>query len=278
MDRTRQLPTQPPVSHRRMQTKSKRLRPAISLIKFIFRPLPNSKFRPMQAAVESAPAFQSTLAAPVVVGGDDDVRDYYEGFKHIKKLARLRRNDQDDEFLPFPDQSGKVFQPIGSNLPKFEFKPITSLTHSQQAHLNARRAAQRQQQQQIDVRQEIDDLLSIEDFVLPDGERPLSSAELSTNEQRRYGLPPRLHHKVPAGPPKKGSLGDLLKQKNKQSGERSPSPTVDEKSSNRQSRRRRSRSLSSTGSRQWSRSSSVSTNGERTSRVSYFRVLICIYL
>jgi hypothetical protein len=221
----------------------------------------------MQAVNDSAPAFQSTLSAPVVVGGDDDVRDYYEGFKHIKKLANLRRNEQDDEFLPFPDQSGKIFQPIGSNLPKFDFKPITSLTHSQRAHLNARREAYRQQQQQMDVRQEIDDLLNIDDFVLPDGERPLSSAELSTNEQRRYGLPPRLHHKVPAGPPKKGSLGDLLKQKNKQSGERSPSPMIDEKNSKRQRQRQRSRSLSSTGSGQWSRSSSVSNNDERISRV-----------
>jgi len=129
--------------------------------------------------------------------------------------------------------------------------------------LKALRAANRQQQQQIDVHQEIDDLLNIDDFVLPDGERPLSSAELSTNEQRRYGLPPRLHQKVPAGPPKKGSLGDLLKQKNKQSGERSPSPMIDEKNSKR---RRRSRSLSSTGSGQWSRSSSSSNNDERISR------------
>jgi len=229
----------------------------------------NSKFRPvpMQAVTENTPStFQSTLFAPVVVGGDEDVNDYYEGFKKIKKLANLRRNEQDDEFSPFPDQSGKLFQPIGSTLPRFEFKPITGLTHSQQAHLKARRAANRQQQQQIDVRQEIDDLLNIDDFVLPDGERPLSSAELSTNEQRRYGLPPRLHHKIPAGPPKKGSLGDLLKQKNKQSGERSPSPMIDEKNSKRQ-RRRRSRSLSSTGSGQWSRSSSSSSNNdERISR------------
>lgn len=237
-----------------------------------FRSLPNSKFRPvqMQAVTENAPPFQSTLAAPVVVGGDEDVRDYYEGFKQIKKLASLRRNQQDEEFLPFPDQSGKVFQPIGSNLPKFEFKPITSLTHSQQAHLNARRAAQRQQQQKLDVRQEIEDLLGIDDFILPDGERPISSAELSSNEQRRYGLPPRLHHKIPAGPPKKGSLGDLLKQKNRQSGERSPSPAIEETNSKRSRRRGRSNSLSSTGSRQWSRSSSRSTNDERTSRVNSY--------
>jgi hypothetical protein len=225
----------------------------------------------MQVVTENTPStFQSTLSAPVVVGGDEDVNDYYEGFKKIKKLTNLRRNEQDDEFLPFPDQTGKLFQPIGSNLPKFEFKPITGLTHSQQAHLHARRAAyrqqQQQQQQQMDVRQEIEDLLNIEDFVLPDGERPLSSAELSTNEQRRYGLPPRLHHKIPAGPPKKGSLGDLLKQKTKQSGERSPSPMIDERNSKRQ-RRRRSRSLSSTGSGQWSRSSSLSNNEDRTSRV-----------
>ncbi len=42
-----------------------------------FRPLPNSKFRPvpMQAVSETAPPFQSNLSAPVVVGGDDDVRD-----------------------------------------------------------------------------------------------------------------------------------------------------------------------------------------------------------
>jgi len=224
----------------------------------------------MQAVTETAPAtFQSTLAAPVVVRGDEDVNDYYEGIKQIKKLANLRRNEQDDEFLPFPEQSGKILQPIGSTIPKFEFKPITGLTHTQQAHLNARRAAHRQQQQQqhqVDVRQEIDDLLGIDDFVLPEGDRPISSAELSTSEQRRYGLPPRLHHKVPTGPPKKGSLGDLLKQKNKQpSGERSPSPIITENS--RRKRRQRSRSLSSTGSGQWSRSSSLSSNEQRLSRV-----------
>lgn len=232
----------------------------------------------MQAVTENAPAFQSTLAAPVVVGGDEDVRDYYEGFKQIKKLASLRRNQQDEELLPFPDQSGKVFQPIGSNIPRFEFKPITSLTHSQQAHLNARRAAQRQHQQQIDVRQELEDLLSIDDFILPDRERPLSSAELSSADQRRYGLPPRLHHKIPAGPPKKGSLGDLLKKKNQQSGEHSPSPGIEENNSRR---RERSRSLSSTGSRRWSRSSSRSTNHERASRVNIFPIkkqtFICFF-
>jgi hypothetical protein len=213
-------------------------------------------------AVDNAPlTVHNSLSAPVVVGGDEDVNDYYEGFKQIKKLANLRRNEQDDEFLPFPDQSGKLFQSIGSALPKFEFKPITGLTHSQQAHLNARRAAHRQQQQQQnDVRQEIDDLLNIVDFVLPDGERPLSSAELSLNEQRRFGLPPRLHHKIPAGPPKKGSLGYLLKQKNKQSGEHSPSPMMDENNSRR---RRRSHSLSSTDSAQWSRSSSLSNKDDR---------------
>jgi hypothetical protein len=224
----------------------------------------------MQAAAENTPGItvQNSLSAPVVVGGDEDVNDYYEGFKRIKKLASLRRNEQDDEFLPFPDQSGKIFQPIGSNAARFEFKPITSLSHSQRAHFNARRAASRQQQQK-DVRQEIEDLLDIDDFVLPDGERPLSSAELSSKEQRRYGLPPRLHHKVPAGPPKKGSLGDLLKQKNKQSGERSPSPMIDERNLKQQRRRRRqrrSRSLSSTGSAQWSRSSSLSNNDDRLSR------------
>lgn len=236
-----------------------------------FRSLPNSKFRPvqMQAVTENnLSTFQSRLSAPVVVGGDEDVNDYYEGFKQIKKLASLRRNEQDDEFLPFPDQSGKLLQPIGSSLPKFEFKPITGLTHSQQAHLKARRAANRQQQQQMDLRQEIDDLLNIDDFVLPEGDRPLSSAQLSSYEQRRYGLPPRLNPKIPVGPPKKGSLGDLLKQKPKQSGERSPSPMIDERSSKRQRRRRqRSHSLSSTGSRQWSRSSSLSDNNERISRV-----------
>lgn len=235
-----------------------------------FRSLPNSKFRPvqMQAVTENnLSTFQSRLSAPVVVGGDEDVNDYYEGFKQIKKLASLRRNEQDDEFLPFPDQSGKLLQPIGSSLPKFEFKPITGLTHSQQAHLKARRAANRQQQQQMDLRQEIDDLLNIDDFVLPEGDRPLSSAQLSSYEQRRYGLPPRLNPKIPVGPPKKGSLGDLLKQKPKQSGERSPSPMIDERSSKRQRRRQRSHSLSSTGSRQWSRSSSLSDNNERISRV-----------
>lgn len=223
----------------------------------------------MQAVNEKfSSTFQSTLSAPEVVGGDEDFDDYYKGFNQIKKLASLRRNEQDDEFLTFPEQSGKILQPFGSSLPKFEFKPITGLTHSQQQHLKARRAANRQQQQQMDIRREIDDLLDIDDFVLPEGERPLSSAELSSYEQRRYGLPPRLHHKIPAGPPKKGSLGDLLKQKNKQSGERSPSPMIDERNSKRQRRRRqRSHSLSSTGSRQWSRSSSVSNNDERTSRV-----------
>ncbi len=212
----------------------------------------------------------TTLSAPVVVGGDEDVNDYYEGFKSIKKLANLRRDAQDDDFSPFPDQSGKLFQPFGSNLAKFEFKPITGLTHSQQAQISARRAAHRQQQQK-DVRQEIDDLLNIDDFVLPDGERPLSSAELSTNEQRRHGLPPRLQHKVPAGPPKKGSLGDLLKQKNKQTGDRSPSPMIDERNLKRQRRRRRSHSLSSTGSAQWSRSSSLSNNDDRLSNVSFLK-------
>jgi hypothetical protein len=236
------------------------------ILEYLFRSLPNSKFRPMQmhAVHENVPS--SNLSAPVVVGGDEDVNDYYAGFKSIKKLANLRRNEQDDEFLPFPDQSGKIFQSMGSSMPKFEFKPITGLTHSQQAHLSARRAAHRQQQQK-DVRQEIDDLLNIDDFVLPDGERPLSAAELSANEQRRYGLPPRLHHKIPAGPPKKGSLGYLLKQKNKQSGERSPSPMIEERNSKRR-RRERSHSLSSTGSGQWSRSSSVSNNDDRLSRVS----------
>ncbi|CAF0751459.1 unnamed protein product [Adineta steineri] len=231
--------------------------------------LPNSKFRPMQAVSEHFPPVHNSLSAPVVVGGDEDVNDYYEGFKQIKKLASLRRNQQDDEFLPFPDQSGKLLPSIGSTTARFEFKPITGLTHSQQAHLIARRAANRQQQQQAEVRQELEDLLDIDDFVLPDGDRPLSAAELSGREQRRYGLPPRLHHKIPAGPPKKGSLGDLLKQKNTQSGERSPSPMIDERNFKQQRRRRRrqrSRSLSSTGSAQWSRSSSLSNNDDRLSR------------
>ncbi|CAF1580363.1 unnamed protein product, partial [Adineta ricciae] len=230
--------------------------------------LPNSKFRPvpMQAVTETGQrAFvQNSLSAPVVVGGDEDVNDYYEGFKQIKKLASLRRNEQDDEFSPFPDQSGKILQPIGSTTAKFEFKPITGLTHSQQAHLNARRAANRQQQQQKDVRREIEDLLDIDDFVVPNGIRPISAAELSSKEQRKYGLPPRLHHKVPIGPPKKGSLGDLLKQKNRSSSERSPSPMMDIRS--RKRTRRRSRSLSSTGSGQWSRSSSLSNHEGRLSR------------
>ena len=237
-----------------------------------FRSLQKSKFRPFstQAVTDAAPAFQNNLSAAVVVGAEEDVNDYYEGFKHIRKLSNLRRNEQDDDFLPFPEQSGKLFQPIGSTFPKFEFKPITGLTHSQQAHLKARRAANRQhlQEKQSDVRQEIDDLLNIEDFVLPDGERPLSSAELSLGEQRRYGLPPRLHHRQPPGPPKKGSLGHLLKEKNKTTGDRSPSPSMDE-TGPRQGRRRRERSnsLSSTGSGQWSRSSSPSNKDDRTSRV-----------
>lgn len=226
----------------------------------------------MQVVSENTPAPTLPLFTPAVVGGDEDVNDYYEGFKRIKKLASLRRNEQDDEFLPFPDQSGKLLQPIGSAQPKFEFKPITGLTHSQQAHLIARRAANRQQQQQQhqknEIRQEIDDLLNIDEFVLPDSERPLSSAELPSYQQRHYGLPPRLHHKAPAGPPKKGSLGDLLKRKTKQSGDRSPSPLIDERSlKQRRKRGKRSRSLSSTGSAQWSRSSSLSNNDERLSRV-----------
>lgn len=238
-----------------------------------FRSLPNSKFRPVPMQVVSdtnQTTAPTNLYTPVVVGGDEDVNDYYAAFKKIKKIGNLRRNEQDDEFLPFPDQSGKLLQPIGSSLPRFEFKPITGLTHSQQAHLHARRVANRQHQQQTnDVRQEIDDLLNIDDFVLPDGERPLSSAELSTSEKRLYGLPPRLHHKVPTGPPKKGSLGDLLKQKNKQTGDRSPSPITDERNPKRRARQRRSRSLSSTGSAQWSRSSSYSSNNDdRITRVS----------
>ena len=199
----------------------------------------------------------SELSAPVVVRGDEDVNDYYESFKQLKKLSILRRNEQEDDFLPFPDQSGKILQPIGSAGPKFEFKPITSLTHSQQAHLIARRAANRQHQkeQSKDVRQEIDDLLNIDDFVLPEGERPLTSAELPANEQRRYGLPARLPPRLAAaGPPKKGSLGDLLK-KRKASVERSPSPVLDDETFRRR-RRRRSHSFSSTGSAQRSRSSS----------------------
>ena len=235
---------------------------------YSFRSLLNSKFRPvpMQVVSETTHAFHNNLTAPVVVGGDEDVNDYYEGFKHIKKLSNLRRNEPDDDFLPFPDQSGKILQSIGSNLPKFEFKPITSLTHTQQAHLIARRAANRQHQQgqSKDVRQELEDLLNIEDFVLPGGERPLSSAELPSGEQRRYGLPPRLHPRLPPGPPKKGSLGDLLKKKRKPSIERSPSPVIDESQMSR--RRRHSRSLSSTGSGQWSRSSSFSEKDDRLSR------------
>jgi len=228
----------------------------------------NSKFRPvpMQTVSET---FQSSLSAPVVVRGDEDVNDYYEGFKHIKKLSTLRRIDQDEDFLPFPDQSGKILQPIGSTGPKFEFKPITSLTHSQQAHIIARRAANRQhhKEQTKDVRQEIDDLLNIDEFVLPDGERPLSSAELSTTDQRRYGLPPRLAPRLIAGPPKKGSLGDLLKKKRKTSADRSPSPIFDDENlkSRRRRRRQRSHSFSSTGSAQRSRSRSSSSN-ERENR------------
>jgi len=59
-----------------------------------------------------------------------------------------------------------------------------------------------------------------------------------------------------------------LNKKNKQSGERSPSPVIDERNLKRQRRRRRRRShsLSSTGSAQWSRSSSLSNNDDRTSR------------
>ncbi|CAF1350659.1 unnamed protein product [Rotaria magnacalcarata] len=233
------------------------------------KPLTNSKFRPvpMQVVTDNnqTSTVHTNLFTPAVVGGDEDVNDYYEGFKRIRKLANLRRNEQDDEFFPFPDQNGKLLQPIRSSQPKFEFKPITGLTHSQQAHLAARRAANRQQQQN-EIRQEIDDLLNIDDFVLPDGDRPLSSAELSSNQQRHYGLPPRLHHKIPVGPPKKGSLGHLLK-KSKQSGDRSPSPMVDERNLKRRRQdRRRSQSLSSTGSAQWSRSSSLSNNDDRVSR------------
>jgi hypothetical protein len=204
----------------------------------------------MQEVSENAPStLRNNLSAPVVVGGEEDVNDYYDGFKKIKKLTNLRRNEQDEDLTPFPDQSGKLFHSIGTNLPKFEFKPITSLTHSQRAHFNARRAAASRQQD--DIRQELDDLLHIDDFVLSNNQRPLSSAELSLTEQRRYGLPPRLYSKIPLGPPKKGSLGYLLKQKTKQSDDRSPSPMIDEITSER---RQRSYSLSSIDSDQCSRS------------------------
>jgi len=39
----------------------------------------------LQAVTETTlRTFQSTLSAPIVVGGDEDVNDYYEGFKKIK--------------------------------------------------------------------------------------------------------------------------------------------------------------------------------------------------
>ena len=191
----------------------------------------------------------NSLSTPVIIRGDEDVNDYYEGFKTIKKLTNLRRNDQDDDLTPFPDQNGKFLQSIGSNLAKFEFKPITSLTRHQQTRFNARRVPNREQQEN-DIHQEIDDLLNFEDFVLPNGERPLSSAELSTKEQHQYGLPPKIPYKIPIGPPKKGSLGDLLK---KQSISRSPSPTLSER------RRHRHRSSSS----------------ERRSRVKLKKLFFC---
>ncbi|CAF3420332.1 unnamed protein product [Rotaria sp. Silwood1] len=219
--------------------------------------LPNSKFRPVQMhAVTNnssfSPTLHNNLAAPSIIGANEDVNDYYEDFKKIKKLTNLRRNEQDDELTPFPDQNGKILQPIGTNLLKFEFKPITSLTNNQQAHFNARRIAyrqkQQQQQQQNDIRQEIDDLLNIDNFVLPDGERPLSSTELSINKGYQYGLPPKIQHKIPAEPPRKGSLGDLLKRKKTEINERSPSPII--------SKRLRHRQLSH----------SLSSSSERTSR------------
>jgi len=183
----------------------------------------------------SSTIVSNNLSTPVIIRGDEDVHDYYEGFKTIKKLTNLRRNDLDDDLTLFPGQNGKFLQSIGTNLPKFEFKPIASLTHNRQAHFNARRVANREQQEN-DIHQEIDDLLNIDDFVLPNGERPLSSAELSTREQRQYGLPPKIPRKIPIGPPKKGSLGDLLK---KQSNSRSPSPIISDR------RRHRQRSSSS---------------------------------
>ncbi|CAF0884295.1 unnamed protein product [Rotaria sp. Silwood1] len=220
--------------------------------------LPNSKFRPVQMHDVTnnssfSPTIHNNLAAPSIIGANEDVNDYYEDFKKIKKLTNLRRNEQDDELTPFPDQNGKILQPIGTNLLKFEFKPITSLTNNQQAHFNARRIAyrQKQQQQQNDIRQEIDDLLNIDNFVLPDGERPLSSTELSINKGYQYGLPPKIQHKIPAGPPKKGSLGDLLKRKKTEINERSPSPIISERLRHRQL----SHSLSSSSERMSRRSS-----------------------
>ncbi|CAF4701400.1 unnamed protein product [Rotaria sp. Silwood1] len=222
--------------------------------------LPNSKFRPVQMHDVTnnssfSPTIHNNLAAPSIIGANEDVNDYYEDFKKIKKLTNLRRNEQDDELTPFPDQNGKILQPIGTNLLKFEFKPITSLTNNQQAHFNARRIAyrqkQQQQQQQNDIRQEIDDLLNIDNFVLPDGERPLSSTELSINKGYQYGLPPKIQHKIPAGPPKKGSLGDLLKRKKTEINERSPSPIISERLRHRQL----SHSLSSSSERMSRRSS-----------------------
>ncbi|CAF2829893.1 unnamed protein product [Rotaria sp. Silwood2] len=209
--------------------------------------LPNSKFRPVQmyAVTENSSSpttIHNNLSAPAIIGANEDVNDYYEDFKKIKKLKNLRRNEQDDELTPFPDQTGKLLQSMGTILPKFEFKPIASLTRSQQTNFNVRRIVNRQkQQQQNDIRQEIDDLLNMDDFVLPDGERPLSSAELSINKEYQYGLPPKIQHKIPAGPPKKGSLGDLLKRKKTEVNERSPSPIFLERIRYRQ----RSHSLSS---------------------------------
>ncbi|CAF0761302.1 unnamed protein product [Rotaria sordida] len=219
--------------------------------------LPNGKFRPVQMytvtenSSSSTTTIHNNLSTPAIIGVNEDVNDYYEDFKKIKKLPNLRRNEQDDELILFPDQTGKILQPIGINLPKFEFKPITSLTHNKQTHFNARRIANRQkqqQQQQNEIRQEIDDLLNIDDFVLPNGERPLSSVELSINKEYQYGLPPKIQR---VEPPKKGSLGDLLKRKKTEINERSPSPIISKRIRHRQ----RSYSLSSSSSERMSRDS-----------------------
>lgn len=193
----------------------------------------------------SSTTLQTNLSAPTIVGVNEDVNNYYEDFKKVKKLTNLRRHEPDDESTPFPDQSGKVLQPIGTNLPKFEFKPIKGLTHSQRAHFNARRIANRQKLQQNDLRQELDDLLNIDDFVLLDRERPVASTESLTNKGYQSGLPAKILRKAPVGPPKKGSLGDLLRKKKAKVNERSPSPIISERIRNRY----RSNSLSSSSDR-----------------------------
>ncbi|CAF0830375.1 unnamed protein product [Didymodactylos carnosus] len=177
----------------------------------------------------------STEMAVECIRGEEDINDYYEGFKKIKKLANLRRMEKDEGILDVTafEPSGKFLNPHGKQ-PKFEFKPITGL--GQQQHLTKKLLSQKEN----DISRELDDMMTNEGFTLP-GQRPASVAELK--QQQRIllpHLPPRQYTKV-VQPPKKGSLGDLLKQKKDKN--RSPSPA------DRKSRQSRSSSTSSIGSR-----------------------------